>query len=439
MSLAAIPTTDQSGNTVNVPVTGDLSTLLGSTVLNPSTLAGLGNLGFGTLNSLALANSLPMTGFGGSGFNPATSNFSGLTPSIGSGLVSATPGYADPNFMNTLAANALAGGGAGAGGNAPVQQGGGGQDNTAAGPSAPEQTDNTVQRGIDPSYDPRNVAPAPGRPAGTAAYPPSGFIPVTPQQAAQPDISGQPGAQTNQRGSQGQRGPLGPVPQGVGGPAVGQALPQIINQLLRQQQMQALRQRMMMGRGFPAMRPGMPQISRPGQMPQRRPVMPPGTAHTSFQRALDFIKDKEAGPPGARRFDRGQWDGSQYSTGYGTKARFPGEILSPEQAEDRLQQEVAPIHTMLQQRFPNLPSNAAAAMTSFLYNLGPGVLNRNPRLAQALAAGDYRTVAQMMMQFTRSSGRFNPGLYNRRRDEVRLLLQPDPNQVQTFAPDPGSQ
>ena len=375
---------------------------------------------------------------------------SGFTPS--GQTASNFPSPTSPNFPSALANYAAQQGQPAGTVDGSTQDGTTGQGGAPPGPGGTgTATDGGDGKGKPGGGGGSTPAP-PGSPPGSVGAPPPGYqrVPQQGMPGGPLDMGGGGTPQQQQQPQQQDGGPIprrppyGPTQQGIGGPAMGMPLPQIIANIMRQQQMRNFL--MNRGRGMPGM-PYRPPF--PGWTPPRRWNPPPfsqparpGPAPYSQQRSAGYSRDSAMDL--IKRFegwDRGQWDGSQYSTGYGTKARYPGERIDQDEANSRLRAEIAPIHERLNQSFPNMTQNVSDALTSFSYNLGVGWMQRNPQLVQALRNGDYQTAGRMMMRFVNSNGRFNPGLYNRRAAEVRMLLQPQPQpfgNTSTYGPDnPG--
>jgi len=69
-----------------------------------------------------------------------------------------------------------------------------------------------------------------------------------------------------------------------------------------------------------------------------------------------------------------------------------------------------------------LNQNQYAALTSFVYNLGCGVLKG--QLLSDINAGRWGNVASRMQQYNHAGGRVLPGLTRRRQAEAQLLQRP---------------
>lgn len=129
---------------------------------------------------------------------------------------------------------------------------------------------------------------------------------------------------------------------------------------------------------------------------------------------LDFIKKHEGYTPAP------QWDYRQWSSGFGTKAAFPGERIDKAEAERRLNAEIAPLTGWIKGNITApLAPNQTDALLSFGYNLGADDLDR---LKNDINAQNWQRVADRMLTFNKAGGEVNPGLVNRRRDEANLFL-----------------
>lgn len=125
-----------------------------------------------------------------------------------------------------------------------------------------------------------------------------------------------------------------------------------------------------------------------------------------------LIKQLEGFAPVAK------WDVRQHSGGYGSRAA-PGERFTPEIAEQRLNQEVAPINSWLDKNITvPLKPEQRAAFNSFGYNLGVDDLER---LKPDINRGDWSTVGNRMLTFNKAGGEVNQGLINRRQKEAAMV------------------
>jgi GH24 family phage-related lysozyme (muramidase) len=122
-----------------------------------------------------------------------------------------------------------------------------------------------------------------------------------------------------------------------------------------------------------------------------------------------------------RRFEgftpTAKWDYKQNSGGYGTKAQ-PGQTFTRDQAEAAMRTEADPIAAKVRQLNPNATPSQVAALTSFGYNLGPGVIDD---LAPDIQAGNWDAIARKMPQYNHAGGEVLPALTDRRGQEAAML------------------
>lgn len=124
----------------------------------------------------------------------------------------------------------------------------------------------------------------------------------------------------------------------------------------------------------------------------------------------DRIKKFEGYTPKA------QWDYQQHSVGYGTKAKYPGEVIDKPEAERRFKAEVDGARAIVEQVAPNAPPGWKDALTSLTYNSG-GKWARSG-LGAAIQKGDYQEAARIYAQYNKAGGKTLPGLVNRRQEEL---------------------
>jgi GH24 family phage-related lysozyme (muramidase)/phage-related protein len=120
------------------------------------------------------------------------------------------------------------------------------------------------------------------------------------------------------------------------------------------------------------------------------------------------------------------WDRTQYSVGFGTKAKSQSERLTVEQANERLLQELQSKRSRVQSmvKVP-LNTNQLDALTSFAFNVGDGALQKST-LLKKLNAGDYAGAAAEFGRWNKGEHRGVkqelPGLTRRRKAERDLFL-----------------
>lgn len=135
---------------------------------------------------------------------------------------------------------------------------------------------------------------------------------------------------------------------------------------------------------------------------------------------LSFVEQQEGFSP------RAKWDYKQNSVGYGTKADYPGQVVTRDQAASMLANELASrgaaVNNLAQQYGYNFGPAQQNALTSFSYNLGQGALNR----VLQKAGGDASQIPSLMSQYvnvTEANGSKHPlsGLVSRRNAEVAMF------------------
>ena len=127
-------------------------------------------------------------------------------------------------------------------------------------------------------------------------------------------------------------------------------------------------------------------------------------------------------------------DYKQTSVGYGTKGK-PGEVLTEEQASERLQSELSGhakrIEDAAALKGITLNKNQFNALTSFDFNTGRGV-NLIERFGD-----DPQQLASKILEYNKAGGEVKGGLVKRRQIESALFLAPE--QQAAEAPQPTSQ
>jgi lysozyme len=121
---------------------------------------------------------------------------------------------------------------------------------------------------------------------------------------------------------------------------------------------------------------------------------------------------------------RPYWDYRQFTSGYGTRASSPGEVIDRQTAESRLQDALAAAAGQVDARFPNLPGGVRNALTSLTFNAGPSWMNGG--LGQAIASGDMDRARTLFQQYNHAGGQVNPGLTQRRMAEASWFDQNPP-------------
>ncbi len=113
---------------------------------------------------------------------------------------------------------------------------------------------------------------------------------------------------------------------------------------------------------------------------------------------------------------RASWDYKQHSIGYGTRARYPGEVIDRNEAESRLRSEVDNARLLVDGFAPHAPEGVKAALTSLTFNAGSKW--QDSGLGQAVKAGDWNTAQNRFLQYNKAGGSVLPGLVKRRQQEA---------------------
>jgi lysozyme len=121
---------------------------------------------------------------------------------------------------------------------------------------------------------------------------------------------------------------------------------------------------------------------------------------------LDAIKSFEGFTPKA------QWDYAQFSNGYGTKALYAGEAISPEEAERRFAAEIAAARSIVEKHAAGWDEGTKAALTSLTFNAGSRWVTSG--LGDAVRSQDIEAVRERFLQYTKAGGEVLPGLVRRR-------------------------
>lgn len=115
---------------------------------------------------------------------------------------------------------------------------------------------------------------------------------------------------------------------------------------------------------------------------------------------------------------KAEWDYKQHTSGYGTKAK-PGETITKEEAERRLQREAGEVSSWITQNVKApLSQNQHDALVSFGFNLGTGAIQK---LLPDINDGNFERVSERMLSFNKAGGKTLPGLVSRRQEEARMF------------------
>ncbi len=132
---------------------------------------------------------------------------------------------------------------------------------------------------------------------------------------------------------------------------------------------------------------------------------------------LDAIRNFEGYTPQA------SWDYAQFSNGYGTRAKFAGEVIDRVEAEHRFRSEVSAARSIVEKAAGHMDEGTKAALTSLTYNAGSSWIGSG--LGDAVRRGDLDAVRDIFQQYNKAGGEVLPGLVNRRAQEALWIGNPD--------------
>lgn len=124
---------------------------------------------------------------------------------------------------------------------------------------------------------------------------------------------------------------------------------------------------------------------------------------------------------------RAGWDYAQFSNGYGTKAKFAGEVIDKAEADQRFQAEIAQARAIVDRHAPDAPEGTKAALTSLTFNAGDKWAKSG--LGEAVRSGDMERARELFLQYNKAGGEVLPGLVQRRIAEAAWIGQPGANSV----------
>lgn len=130
---------------------------------------------------------------------------------------------------------------------------------------------------------------------------------------------------------------------------------------------------------------------------------------------LNAIKQSEGYTSEAR------WDYAQNTNGYGTRARFAGEVIDKAEADKRFADEIKKAADFVEKFAPGLDEGSKAALTSLTYNAGTAWTQSG--LGEAVASGDLQKAQSIFLQYNKAGGTVLDGLVQRRLQEVAWFGQ----------------
>lgn len=145
---------------------------------------------------------------------------------------------------------------------------------------------------------------------------------------------------------------------------------------------------------------------------------------------LDAIRKFEGFTPKA------DWDYAQFTNGYGTKAKYAGEVIDKAEADRRFQAEIAQARAIVEKHAPEAPEGTKAALTSLTFNAGDKWTSSG--LGEAVRTGDTERARDLFLQYNKAGGEVLPGLVQRRIAEAAWIGQDMGGATSSALPSPGA-
>ncbi len=151
---------------------------------------------------------------------------------------------------------------------------------------------------------------------------------------------------------------------------------------------------------------------------------------------LNSIKSFEGFTPQAK------FDYAQFSNGYGTRAKYVGEVIDKSEAERRFKSEITQARRIVDRHASHLDEGTKAALTSLTFNAGTSWIKDG--LGAAIKSGDLQKARELFVQYNKAGGQVLAGLQRRRLEEVSWigsgkLAAGAGDQGQSIAPPPAQQ
>lgn len=118
-----------------------------------------------------------------------------------------------------------------------------------------------------------------------------------------------------------------------------------------------------------------------------------------------------------------QWDYAQFSNGYGTRAKYAGEVIDKAEADRRFEAAVASARSVVERHAPRVDEGTKAALTSLTFNAGETWVKSG--LGDAVRRGDLDEVRSIFQQYNKAGGEVLPGLVSRRAAEALWIGNPE--------------
>lgn len=139
------------------------------------------------------------------------------------------------------------------------------------------------------------------------------------------------------------------------------------------------------------------------------------------QKGIDLIKKFEGCKLQAYLCPAGVW-----TIGVGhTKGVKKGMVITQQQAETFLKDDIKPIETLLNGMGINYTQNQFDALTSWIYNLGIGAFKSSTMYKYIVARRKDVEIADQMVRWVNAGGKPLLGLKKRRAEEANMFLGKD--------------
>jgi lysozyme len=121
-------------------------------------------------------------------------------------------------------------------------------------------------------------------------------------------------------------------------------------------------------------------------------------------------------------FGKSAWDYSQYTNGFGTKAKYAGEEINRAEADRRFAAEIDEAGRFVDHFSGGLDEGTRAALTSLTFNAGTGWTK--DQLGYAVSRGDLARAKELFVGYNTAGGRLLEGLAQRRLAEAQWIGAP---------------
>lgn len=163
-----------------------------------------------------------------------------------------------------------------------------------------------------------------------------------------------------------------------------------------------------------------------GRPPSRTPPEIIADVPANF---IGGIKQSEGYSPKAK------WDFKQDTNGFGTKAKYPGEVIDVQTANARFNEAITKAAKYVDSVNPNLDPGTRAALTSLTFNAGETWGSSG--LGDKIRSGDISGAKESFLQYNKAGGETNEGLVMRRAREASWFGRGDITPVEASAPREG--